>query len=305
MVKDHERDWDVGVPLLLFAVRDSTQESLGFSPFQLVFGHKVRGPLKLIKDKWLDTNEQTDLLSYVMSFKERLTEACELASKHLSNAQTKMKTWYDRNSVKRSFNEGDQVLVLLPSPGKPLQAAYFGPYTVLKKVDELNYVVKTPDRRKAQQMCHINMIKPYYSRDHNESVLKTVYCPLTPVIKCDGDESVDFQIPDCNVKLNNTTALANLKDSKLSRLTPSQQSDMESLILEYKDLFSDTPTRTDTVYHDIELINDNPIKQHPYRVNPMKQEILDQEIKYMLENNIIEKSKSHLGKLLLYIWVTL
>ena len=67
---------------------------------------------------------------------------------------------------------------------------------------------------------------------------------------------------------------------------------MESLILEYKDLFSDTPTRTDTVYHDIELINDNPIKQHPYRVNPMKQEILDQEIKYMLENNIIEKSKS-------------
>ena len=290
--EDHERDWDVGVPLLLFAVRDSTQESLGFSPFQLVFGHKVRGPLKLIKEKWLDTNEQTDLLSYVMSFKERLTEACELASKHLSNAQTKMKTWYDRNSVKRSFNEGDQVPVLLPSPGKPLQAAYFGPYTVLKKVDELNYVVKTPNRRKAKQMCHINMIKPYYSRDHNESVLKTVYCPLTPVIKCDGDESVDFQIPDCNVKLNNTKALANLKDSKLSHLTPSQQSDMESLILEYKDLFSDTPTRTDTVYHDIELINDNPIKQHPYRVNPMKQEILDQEIKYMLENNIIEKSKS-------------
>ena len=49
--EDHERDWDVGVPLLLFAVRDSTQESLGFSPFQLVFGHKVRGPLKLIKEK--------------------------------------------------------------------------------------------------------------------------------------------------------------------------------------------------------------------------------------------------------------
>ena len=275
--EDHERDWDVGVPLLLFAVRDSTQASLGLSSFQLVFGHKVRGPLKLIKEKWLDTNEQTDLLSYIMSFKKRLTEACELASKHLTNAQTKMKTWYDKNSVKRSFNEGDRVLVLLPSPGKPLQAAYFGSYTVLKKIYELHYMVNTPNRCKAKRMCYINMIKPYYSRDHNESVLKTVYCPLTPVIKCDGDESVDFQIPDCNVELN-SKALANLKDSKLSHLTPSQQSDMESLILEYKDLFSDTPTRADTGYHDIELINDNPIKQHAYRVDPIKQEILDQEV---------------------------
>ena len=31
------KDWDEGVRLLLFAVRDSVQESLGFSPFELVF----------------------------------------------------------------------------------------------------------------------------------------------------------------------------------------------------------------------------------------------------------------------------
>ena len=48
---DHDRDWDVGIPLLLFGVRDSMQESLGLSHFQLVFGHKVRGPLKLLKEK--------------------------------------------------------------------------------------------------------------------------------------------------------------------------------------------------------------------------------------------------------------
>ena len=30
------KDWDEGVHLLLFAVRDSVQESLGFSPFELV-----------------------------------------------------------------------------------------------------------------------------------------------------------------------------------------------------------------------------------------------------------------------------
>ena len=34
-----KKDWDEGIPLLLFAVREAVQTSLGFSPFELVFGH--------------------------------------------------------------------------------------------------------------------------------------------------------------------------------------------------------------------------------------------------------------------------
>ena len=41
---DTEKDCDDGSHLLLFAVRESVQESLSFSPFKLVFGHMVRGP---------------------------------------------------------------------------------------------------------------------------------------------------------------------------------------------------------------------------------------------------------------------
>ena len=44
---DTEKDWDEGIHLLLFVVRESVQESLGFSSFELVFGLSVRGPLKL------------------------------------------------------------------------------------------------------------------------------------------------------------------------------------------------------------------------------------------------------------------
>ena len=39
--QDTEKNWDEGIHLLLFAARDSVQESLGFSPFELVFGHTV------------------------------------------------------------------------------------------------------------------------------------------------------------------------------------------------------------------------------------------------------------------------
>ena len=63
---DTNRDWDEGVHLLLFAVRESVQESLGFSPFELVFGHSVRGPLKLFKEKVLSHDDVSlNLLQYV------------------------------------------------------------------------------------------------------------------------------------------------------------------------------------------------------------------------------------------------
>ena len=54
---DTEKDWDDGIRLFLFAIKESVQASLGFSPFELVFGHTVRGPLKLLKEKFLSQED--------------------------------------------------------------------------------------------------------------------------------------------------------------------------------------------------------------------------------------------------------
>ena len=68
----------------------------------------------------------------------------------------------------------------MPIPGKPLQARYYGPYTVDKKLSDVNYIVNTPGRRKQKQLCHINMLKKYIDRD--SSVISSVnlvnYVPL-------------------------------------------------------------------------------------------------------------------------------
>ena len=47
----------------------------------------------------------------------------------------------------------------------PIQARYFGPYTVKKMASDLNYNITTTDRRKQKQLCHINMLKEYADRD--------------------------------------------------------------------------------------------------------------------------------------------
>lgn len=48
------QQWDEGLPFLLFAAHEAKQESLGFSPAELVSGHSVRGPLKVLKEQLLD-----------------------------------------------------------------------------------------------------------------------------------------------------------------------------------------------------------------------------------------------------------
>ena len=290
---ENEKDWDEGVPMLLFAVRESVQESLGFSPFDLVFGHTVRGPLKLLKEKLLsDEAEQEHLhvLQYVSKFRTKLFNACECASANLKTAQNKMKSIFDQNTVERHFEVGQKVLALLPIPGNPLQARYFGPYSVKKKVSDLNYIVETPDRRKQTQLCHVNMLKPYVDRNSTNIVH-----PIS-VVSSDPDT---LNVDDCKdldsvlgtTKLENSDVLANL-DAKCSHLTESQQQNIKDLIHKYEHLFPDVPSRTDVIFHDVDVGDAKPVKQHPYRMNPEKLCYLQKEVQYLLDNDFIEPSKS-------------
>ena len=43
-----------------------------------------------------------------------------------------------------------------------------GPYTVLERGDDINYVASTPGKRKKSQLCHVNMLKAYHSRMNTE-----------------------------------------------------------------------------------------------------------------------------------------
>ena len=98
-------------------------------------------------------------------------------------------------------------------------------------------------------------------------------------------------VPLTTTRLMNTDVLRNL-DSKLSHLSESQRQDLEKLLLEFEHLFPDVPTRTYQIYHDVDVGNADPIKQHSYRLSPSKKKYLKEEIKYLLENDFIEPSNS-------------
>ena len=158
------RDWDRLLPYLLFAYREVPQASTGFSPFELLYGRHVRGPLDILKDSWEASRKSTEsVVSYVLLIQERLAMLREIVHKNLQNAQAKQKEWYDGHARNREFHPGDQVLVLLPTSINKLLAEWRRPYSVVRKVGDVNYKVKLTDGRRKNHIFHVNMLRGWHS----------------------------------------------------------------------------------------------------------------------------------------------
>lgn len=78
-----------------------------------------------------------------------------MVKEKLTTSQLKMKLHFDKKSEDRSFLPGYQVLVLSTMVTLPFEAKFSGPYTVLEKLNNQNYLVSMPDRRKKQHVMSI------------------------------------------------------------------------------------------------------------------------------------------------------
>lgn len=146
-------------------------------------------------------------------------------------------------------------------------------------------------------LCHINLLKPYFLR--HESVVKpgVGVVPLnvsspSPVVF--SGETEDECAPDDGVLQGRLKYFDSLKklDQLLGHLSKVRREQLKDLILSFPSLFSDTPSRTNLLEHDIDVGDSTPICQRFYRSSPGKQEQLEKEVKYMLENNIAVPSNS-------------
>ena len=94
MCAERPKVWDKYLPALPFAVREVPQESLGFSPFELLYGRNVRGPMAILRELWSDEVKNEQFLStyqYVIELRERLEQTCKLAREKLKKSANKAK----------------------------------------------------------------------------------------------------------------------------------------------------------------------------------------------------------------------
>ncbi|KAI2655625.1 Transposon Ty3-I Gag-Pol polyprotein [Labeo rohita] len=77
----------------------------------------------------------------------------------------------------------------------------------------------------------------------------------------------------------------------LSYLSEEHRNDIK-LINKYPTLFNDVPSQTNVLVHDINVGQSTPIKQHTYRVNPCKHQVMREKVEYLVRNGFAVASQS-------------
>ena len=288
MCAEKPKDWDRYLPALLFAVREVPQESLGFSPFELLYGRSVRGPMSILKELWSgevpDENVKTSY-QYVVDLNDRLESTCKLASENLKLARKKQKQYYDRKARDRRFKVGDKVLLLLPSSRNKLLVQWRGPFVVTEVIGRQDYRIRVEN---VERVFHANLLKLYVERK-SVSCFETATCveQFDCDVDPDADETIDkFEL--VSVKATQTYEDVNVSET----LSNTQQKEARQLLKKFSDVLSDVPGRTDIIKHDIKLTSAEPIRTKNYPIPLKLQDAVDCEVKSMLEMGVIEYSNS-------------
>ena len=167
MCSERPKDWDRYINALLFAYRETPNESLGFSPFEMLYGRSVRGPMAILRELW--TNEQVNpdvktTYQYVLDLKDKLKSTCEIAHQALEKASGRFKKLYDRGKRQRQLQVGDKALILLPTDHNKLLLQWKGPFTVVSRFNDCDYQLDVHGKLKS---FHINLLKKYLEREQD------------------------------------------------------------------------------------------------------------------------------------------
>lgn len=300
LCEERPKDWDRYVNALLFAYRETPQASTGFSPFELLYGRSVRGPLAILKELWteeVDEAETKTTYQYVLDLQERLQKTCELARDEIKKAQKRYKFHYNKRAKSRKFKVGDEVLLLLPTSNNKLLMHWKGPFTVIQKMSDMDYKINLGTKSKT---FHANLLKIYYRRVEDEPAgdveagLLELVC--TSVVENEDEIATGY---DKSMNNENLLQLPELKQTETvddvhicNDLTNDQQYEVKQLLVKFSKQLSDVPGRTTLGYHDIKLTDSKPTRSRPYPVPHALRETIKDEVKNMMELGVIEESDS-------------
>ena len=135
------------------------------SPFELAMGWEPRTPLDVAKQQVGGDSPAAHLLA--ISRQEMFDEARE----SLEKETRRMKKYADQHRGALEFQIEDKVLLkLTPQILKKVSSKtrqrglipkFEGPFEVIKKVGEVTYMLKLPERLKLHPTFHVSFLKPY------------------------------------------------------------------------------------------------------------------------------------------------
>ena len=163
LVGDNIKSWDTMLCQAEFAHNHALNRSLGFCPFQVVYGSIPRCPLDLatVPDKTRHHGEAVDFVTDLQKLHRQ-------AQSNLEQSTTKYKAAADVKRRELRFNPGDQVWVYLTKDRLPqrehnkLHARKIGPVEVVECINENAYRVRLPSHIRTADVFNVKHLTPFH-----------------------------------------------------------------------------------------------------------------------------------------------
>ncbi|UYV76515.1 K02A2.6-like [Cordylochernes scorpioides] len=177
-VNTDQKNWDEILPFITHAYNTTIQETTGYSPFFLLFG---REPMSLLDDENIPTDSNMDDYDeYIENYLDKIARTRQVVINNTGKTQERMKRNYDKKHNEKIYEPGHLVAVWTPvrKIGKceKLLRKYFGPYRILKKLSNVNYLIEPKDNPGQDPLIvHVSRLKPYFERIDEREVPFTVH----------------------------------------------------------------------------------------------------------------------------------
>ena len=265
------KEWDVALKYLLLAYRDTPHSVTGFSPFTLMFGREVKGPLEALRTSWSEGDgEDCSVAEWLVGVQLRMSEMAELVSDREKVAKQRMKAYYDKGAKLKSFLVGEKVLVRRPALHGKFDKAWDGPFEVEKVVSPVTYLIKRPGHSSRSKCIHSNLLRKWVTPV--EAVHRVAFvleeegeCPLPPRLKL---------------------ARENFEPS------PEQEKGLQDVLQNFSDVLNPQPGRTDLSTFVINTGDHDPVCGPHWRIPPKWLEEVRKQVDDLLDLGIIVPSVS-------------
>jgi hypothetical protein len=162
-VHDNQKDWDLFLPFVQHAYRDTPHTSTGYAPFELLRTYR---PKSLIEFKFPSISWEVLKTSPggIDAITERIRTIHADVAKRLKVARETQTEYYNQDRRKVSYKVGDRVWFYWPArgvdaPKLKLSLPWSGPYWVKEVVGPVNYRLTKPDGTTLKQTVHVDRLK--------------------------------------------------------------------------------------------------------------------------------------------------
>ncbi len=249
-------DWEIFLPLTLFALRQCPNRDTGFSPYQLIYGRNVVTPLDVVYAGWSEMiGEGMEVSEWVLQLSDRLETLRDCAVDTGLVESDKRASSYNRGKCDRQLKVGERILCRIPGLAAKLEDSWDGPYCVLEKLGG----------RQKVKIIHINNAKVYRAREE--------FVGAVTVVAEEGDFGVEKNILD---------------DIKCEGI---DETELCELLSEFDDVLIPTPGSCTIGEVDVVIEEGvTPISQAPYKIPHKIREGVREELESLLADGIIEES---------------